>query len=72
MGHVLVPVLYRGCSTDIRLIAMLGGQPGEVGVAETIPFEGIGIIARDAGEVASSPLTSQSVSGFIQPEANIE
>jgi hypothetical protein len=64
MGHVLVPVLYRGCSADVRLVTMLRGQPGEMRVAEAVPFECICIVTRDAGEVASSPLTSQSMGSY--------
>lgn len=33
MGHVLIPVLYRVCSTDIRLIPMLRGELDEMSVS---------------------------------------
>lgn len=60
MGHVLIPILYRVGSTDVRLIASFGSQFREMSVSKAIPLECVCITARDAGKVASSP-TSRSV-----------
>lgn len=75
MRHVLIPILYRVGSTDIRLIPMLGSQPGEMSVAQSIPFQRILIIARDARKVASSPavhLVSTTESEHYQNNNNRE
>jgi hypothetical protein len=51
----LLPVLSRRSPFNECLLGALGGQFGEMGVAETVPFQSICIGARDGREVAAGP-----------------
>lgn len=54
-GHCLFPILGRGRILDKGLGRNLVSQLGEVCVPSAVPFQGVGVGARDGGEVTSCP-----------------